>query len=220
MTGDQSDMLTRLKALLPFGWFRDSTPVLDALLSGFGWALAQVYSLIQYAQSQTSITTASDGFLDLYSYVYFGNNLPRRQQEMDDPFRARILATLLREKVTRPAMVKALLNLTGRAPVIFEPFQPIDTGAYGIPTSGYGVAGKYGSLLYPSQFWITAFRPAGSGIPNVAGYGSSSSGYGIPSQGEYASLGQVQGFVTDADIYAAIAATKAEGVTAWAQLSN
>jgi hypothetical protein len=82
------------------------------------------------------------------------------------------------------------------------------------------MAGGYGSLVLPAQFFMTAFRPAGSGIPNVAGYGSPSSGYNTPSRGEWASLSQVQGAVTDSDIYETIAATVAEGVTAWTQLSD
>ena len=220
MVGDEQEILGRIKALLPFRWFPDSTPVLDALLSGIAWALALVYSLIVYAKNQTRIATASDGFLDLISYDFFGGNLPRRQQEQDNPFRARILATLLREKVTRNGMIAALINLTGRAPFIFEPARPADTGAYSVSTSGYGVAGGYGSLQLPAQVFMTAYRPAGSGIPFVAGYGSPSSGYSTPSRGEWASLSQVQGFVTDSDIMATIAATLAEGVTAWVRLSN
>jgi hypothetical protein len=220
MRGDQADCLARIKSLLPFRWFPDSTPVLDALFSGPAWALSQIFALIQYAILQTRIATASDGFLDLISYDYFGGNLPRRSQEQDNPFRARILATLLRPKVTRNGMIDALVTLTGREPIIFEPARPADTGAYSVSTSGYGVAGGYGSLMLPAQFFMTAFRPAGSGIPFVAGYGSPSSGYSTSSRGEWASLSQVQGFVTDAGIYATIAATVAEGVTAWTQLSD
>ena len=37
-TGDQSDFTARIKALLPNGWFRDATPVLDAILSGISTA--------------------------------------------------------------------------------------------------------------------------------------------------------------------------------------
>ena len=220
MTGDQSDMLRRIKALLPFRWFPDSTPILDALLQGPAWALSFIYSLIQYAQLQTRIATASDGFLDLIALDFFGNNLPRKLQESDNSYRLRIVATLLRAKVTRPAMIAVLTNLTGRAPKIFEPARPADTGAYSISTSGYGVAGGYGSLMLPAQFFMTAFRPAGSGIPFVAGYGSPSSGYSTPSRGEWASLSEIEGFVTDNDIYSTIAATVAEGVTAWTQLSD
>jgi hypothetical protein len=219
-TGDQADMQTRIIALLPQGWFSDSSPIRDALISGLAWCLALIYSLIQYSQLQTRIATATDGFLDLISFDFFGNNLPRNQQELDAPFRARILATLLRPKATRPAMIAVLTALTGRAPIIFEPARPLDTGAYGASICGYNVAGGYGSLMLPAQFFMTAFRPASSGIPFVAGYGSPSSGYSVASRGEYASLSQIQGVVTDADIMATIAATKAEGTTAWVNLSN
>ena len=47
--GTQDDILARIKALLPYRWFPDSTPVLDALLSGIAWGLALVYSLIAHA---------------------------------------------------------------------------------------------------------------------------------------------------------------------------
>ena len=218
--GDQNDMLARIKMLLPQRWFPDSTPVLDALLSGAAWALSLIYSLVQFAQSQTRIATATGGFLDLISYDFFGNNLPRNPQEADSAFRTRILATLLRPKATRPGMIAVLTALTGRAPIIFEPARPADTGAYGASICGYGAAGGYGSLLLPAQAFITAYRPASSGIPNVAGYGSPSGGYSTPSRAVYASLSEVQGAVTDADIYATIAATKAAGTEMWVRLSN
>ena len=89
--GDQTDILGRIKALLPFRWFPDITPVLDALLSGVAWALSFIYSLIQYAKLQTRIATASDGFLDLIAFDFFGTSLLRRQQETDVSFRGRIL---------------------------------------------------------------------------------------------------------------------------------
>jgi hypothetical protein len=218
LIGDSDNMLTRLKALLPRGWFGDTTPVLDALLSGFAWSLSFIYSLIQYAKSQARIATATDGFLDLISYDFFGGNLPRKSQEMDAPFRARILATLLREKVTRNGMVLALVALTGRAPIIFEPARPSDTGGWGIGW-GWDTAGGWGSLDLPAQVFITAFRPSGSGIPNVAGWNAS---YGCWGGGYscWADLSQVQGYVTDSDIYATIAAVKPEGVTAWTQIKS
>jgi hypothetical protein len=78
---------------------------------------------------------------------------------------------------------------------------------------------------------MTAFRAGSSGIPYVNGYdsisGSETAGcYGSLSgsvnagRASYTSLSQIQGAVTDLDIYATIAATKAEGTTAWVQLSN
>lgn len=219
-TGDKSDFLTRIKSLLPRGWFGDTTPVLDALLSGLAWSLSFVYALIQYAKLQTRIATATDGFLDLISFDFFGSNLPRRLQEMDAAFRARILATLLREKVTRNGMIKALVNLTGRTPLIFEPVRPLDTGAYNTNTFGYGAAGGYGSLQYPYQAWITAFRPSSGGIPLVAGYGIPTGAYNTPSRAEWTSLSESEGFVSDDDIFALVAATAAEGTIMWTQLQS
>ena len=219
-TGDSNDCFTRIKSLLPRGWFVGSTPILDALLIGLAWPLSLVYSRIKYAQLQTRIATATDGFLDLIAFDFFGNTLLRKLQEMDSAFRARILATLLREKVTRNGMIKALVNLTGRTPKIFEPWRPLDTGAYNKNIWGYGAAGGYGSLILPAQVFITAYRTSQSGIPYVAGYGSSTGAYNTASRAEYATPSQVQGAVTDADIYALIAGTVAEGVTAWTQLAD
>ena len=221
MVGDSNDMLTRIKSLLPRGWFVGSTPVLDALLSGFAWSLSLIYSLIQYANLQTRIATATDGFLDLISYDFFGNNLPRKMQEMDSAFRARILATLLREKVTRNGMIEALVNLTGRTPLIFEPARPLDSGTWNSPGTGWSTgAGKWGSLGLRAQVFITAYRPSSSGIPNIAGWNASAAGWSTPGQQKWSSRTQVQGAVTDADIYALIAATVAEGVTAWVRISD
>lgn len=218
--GTQSDMVFRIKANLPQHWFGDSTPILDAVINGLASTLAFIYSLIQYAKSQTRIATATDGFLDLISYDYFGTTLPRRQQELDAPFRTRILANLFRERGTRNGMVLALQALTGRTPWIFEPARPLDTGAYNTNTLGYGVAGGYGSLALPTQVFIVAYRPAGSGIPYVAGYGSPSGGYSTASRAEHASLSMIVGYVTDSDIFNAVDATKAAGSTAWTRLSN
>ena len=220
MTGDQTDCANRIKSLLPAHWFVEPTPILDGVIAGLAWSLSLVYSLIQYAKLQTRISTATDGFLDLISFDYFGAALPRRQQEHDSPFRTRILASLLRERATRKGMVLALQALTGRTPWIFEPARPADTGAYNTNTLGYGVAGGYGSLALPAQAFIIAYRPSSSGIPFVAGYGSSPGGYGTASRAEWASLSMVQGFVTDADIFATVDAAKAAGTSMWTQLSN
>src|ERR1700749_4296193 len=124
--GDAQDMVTRIKATLPSGWFADSTPVLDSVLSGIGWALALGYSLIAYARLQTRIKTATDGFLDLIAFDFFGTMLPRALQELDNAYRTRIIASLFPQRATRQGMINVLTLLTGRAPWIFEPARPAD----------------------------------------------------------------------------------------------
>ena len=144
-TGDARDILTRLKAVLPGDWFPltstgqpSASPILDGVLSGPAWALSWAYSLIQYVQLQQRIATATDVFLDLAARDYFGGTLTRNGGETDAVFSARIQAALLPAAATRSAMIAAVTNLTGTAPGIFEPFNPLDTGAYS-PTPGIGI---------------------------------------------------------------------------------
>jgi hypothetical protein len=218
MTGDQADMLARLKAVLP-RWFPDSVLILDGILSGLALAASLLYQVISYADLQVRIKTAIDGWLDLIAYDFFGAALVRTSGQSDESLRTRILINLLRERVTRAALVRVLTDVTGRAPIVIEPTRPADCGGYGA-MGGYGSAGAYGSLAVPYWCFVQAFRPASSGIPFVAGYGSTPSGYSRASRGEYASLAMVQGSVTDADIYAAIEAVKPAGMTVWVNLSN
>jgi len=218
--GDQQDMVSRLKALLPGGWFRDSTPVLDGVLNGIGWALAAVYGLAAYARLQTRISTATDGFLDLISFDFFRGSLPRKHQDADSAFRMRILAQLLLEKGTRRGLIRVLQLLTGRTPWVFEPSRAADAGCYNTNTMGYGVAGGYGSLALPFQAFVVAYRPTGQGIPFIAGYNSPEGAYSTPSQTEYANPSLIQGAVTDADIYAAIDAVQPEGTIIWTRISS
>jgi hypothetical protein len=217
-TGDQQDMLARLQALLPRGWFGDAPPILTALLNGFAAILANVYAVLSYARLQLRIATATDGWLDIISADFFGTTLPRKTGESDTAFRNRITVNLFRERATRKAVVQVLTTLTGRAPLIIEPMRPADTGGYGI-ACGYGVAGAYGSLVHQYQAFVTAYRPRGIGIPNIAGYGGSSSGYSIASRGEYASMSMVQQSVSDADIYAAVASVIPAGTIVWMRIS-
>jgi hypothetical protein len=217
--GDQQDQFQRIKALIP-KWFSDDTPVLDALLRGFAYAKSFVYGLIVYAALQTRIKTATDGWLDMIAADFFGAALLRQSNQSDASFRNRIIINLFRERATRNGLVKVLTDLTGRAPAIFEPQRPLDTGSYGGPLIGYGVAGGYGSMLLPFQAFVTAYRPTGTGIPNVAGYGISTGGYSQGSQAELASMSMIQGAVTDADIYAAIDSVKPVGTTIWTRIAN
>lgn len=134
-TGDTADIFSRLKRLLPVGWFGDNNPVLDAALWGCATAQAWAYTLYIYAKSQTRIKTATDGWLDLISLDFFGSGLIRYVSQSDASFRNRILINIFRERTTRPAMEKILLELTGRAPIIIEPGRPADVGSYGAAVS-------------------------------------------------------------------------------------
>ena len=219
-TGDQADFSVRLQRLIPNGWFAPGqSPLRDGLLAGVANILAFVYSLFAYLRLQTRISTATDGFLDLIAGDFFGSDLYRASGQTDDSFRARIIASILRERLTRNAVTSIITQLTGRAPIIFEPKRPLDTGVYGGPGLAYGLVGGYGSLLLPYQSFVTVFRPVGQGIPNIAGYRISTGAYGTPSQLEYASNSMIHG-VTDNDLFSAVNSVRAAGYTIWVAITN
>lgn len=222
-TGDKEDMLVRLQQCLPQGWFCDfdASPIINAVLSACANALANAYAAILLIRAQVRLKTSSEGWVDLWASDFFGDNLRRRANESDAQYIARIRVNLFRERGTRQSVVDVLTELTGREPIIFEPNRPADTGGYGqVRGLAYGKAGGYGSMLLPHQCFVTAFRPTGSGIPLVAGYGVSTGGYGVPSRAAYGSLRSIQGAVTDADIYAAIDSVKPAGTTVWTAISS
>jgi hypothetical protein len=140
MTGDQQDMLARLRAVLPTRWFPERAPVLDGLLGGLaaGWSWA--YQQLQYVKAQTRVATATDIWLDIIANDFFGNRLVRRTGQSDAAFRNRIQLELFRERGTRSAIVAILRDLTGREPCIFEPARSTDTGGYASPTGAGGVS--------------------------------------------------------------------------------
>jgi len=213
MTGDPGDMARRARALLPQGWFADDTPVLDGLLTGIGAAWCSVYELIQFVIAQARLRTAASAFLDMISVDYFGGALPRFGDEGDAAFRVRIENELLRPRATRAAVTLSIQQLTGRAPTIFEPALTSDTGGYARGGVGYGVAGGWGNLALPFQFFVTAYRPHGSGIALLAGYGSG----GTPVYGD---LSMEPPQISDADIINAVPPLLPVATIAWMRISN
>ncbi len=225
-TGNQDDMIARIKATLP-NWFPSSSPILDGLLTGFAYVAAWAYDLITYARTQTRISTATDGWLDLIAFDFFGRRM-KRGTRTDDSFRTAIIAELFRPRNTRQAIIDVLTGLTGNEPDIFEPARPIDTGGYAPGPAGdgrgyglaYNQAGGYGSLLMPYELLITVHRSPSGGIPTVIGYGGPAGGYSTPSTFEYGSLDMIEGALTDADIYNAIENVRAAGITAWVRIDD
>ena len=230
--GDQADMVSRLRAVLPARWFPDTapgaasnTPVLDALLAGIACVWAQVYGLLAYVTLQTRIASATDVFLDMIGRDFFGSGLQRRPTEADAHYRSRILASLLPPAGTRAALISAVVNLTGRTPSIFEPRNAMDTGGYGTRGStawsglAYGAAGGYGCLAEPFQCFVTAYRPHSGGVAGVAGWRAGSGGYGVGAI-EYVGTGMLGGQVTDANIYSVIANAIPAGTVAWTAISS
>lgn len=208
MIGDTQDFERRLNSVLPRGWFADTSPVASGLLSAFGAAWATVYDLITEVMKLGRLGTISGRFLDLFAEDYFGSTLLRKQAEIDASFAQRVKQELLRPRCTRAALQQALQDITGRSAQIVEPARPADTGGYAIGGVSYGRAGAWGSLKLNHCLFITAFRPQGSGIAQVAGYGT-----GGPVI--YGNMSMVATAVSDLDIFAAAAGVLPLGSVGW-----
>lgn len=195
MTGDTNDIFLRLKNALPLRWFgtsADSPSIIDGVLWGLATVLAFVYSLYVYAKKQTRILTATDTWLDLIAWDFFAGSVVRGVGQTDDSFRAAIQANMFRAKLTRAAITSILKQLTGVAPTIIETWRPLDTGAYGsLANPSLGVMGYGVAGAYGSLLTCQLFITTAPGLSGI----------------------------TNADLYAAVDATKAAGVVAWVRIT-
>lgn len=223
-TGDSNDILTRLRGYLPKGWFPDTAPILEGVLSGIAAVLAVTYALYVYAKAQTRILTATDAWLDLISYDFFGDELPRKTGETDPAFLARIRANLFQERATRKAYTTVLKTLTGYEPVVFEPANPYDTGGMSAPTSaGYCGVARMGSIAMPYKVMLTVYRPTQQGQSLGMAFANAPqiSAMNTPLATSYTgSLSDYTSAASDADIYAAVNATRAQGITVGVAITN
>ncbi|GAB0115310.1 hypothetical protein [Acidisoma sp. C75] len=224
MIGDQQDMQARLLRALPKGWFADQAPILAAVLSGFASTWAWLFRLIFFAGQQTRVATASSGWLDLIAYDYGGASWARNPNESDAAFRRRILFNMQRERTTRAALIANVTTLTGRAPAIFEPAFPPDTGGLSTPTLSWNTSGGWGTLSLPYQCFVTAYRPHGGGIANLSGWGTNPTSFALGGWNTgaiaWGDLSLLEGAVTDAEILSAVAQSMPAASIAWTALSN
>jgi hypothetical protein len=121
------------------------------------------------------------------------------------------------QSTVRSAVVAVSAQTFGSGDGISTAFSIAPKYGYAI---GYGIAGAYGSLLHNYQAFVKAYRPAGSGLPYLQGYGTSPGGYATPSRAAYANIGDMTAGVTDAAIYAAIASVLPVATIAWVAISN
>jgi hypothetical protein len=166
MTGDLKDFSNRLRAVLPAPWFNEPTPILSGILAGFADSWQWLYGLLIQLRLQTRIQTATGDWLDRVAADFYGGRLRRLAAESDDALRSRLQHEMRRERGTRAAVSAKLLDVTGRPPLVIEPTNPGDTGAWGHGCA-WGVAGVWGSWTLPNQFFLTAFRPT-TGGPQVS----------------------------------------------------
>ena len=219
----QQDISRRIKAGLPSRWFGENTPMLDSVLSSLSAGWLGLFDLLNYVRVQTRIGTATDIWLDLIARDYFGHRLQRGLRENDRSFRKRVIFELLRDRCTRAAIYGVLKELTGRAPIIFEPTNPNDAGCYGTPgvaesgRAAYCTLGGWGSLNLPFQVFVKAYRPELAGVAKINGWGRSIGGFGIGSIAYITSETDLS-WAGDSEIYDAVARSAPAGTIIWTSI--
>lgn len=220
-TGDQADIVNRQSSAFPAGWFQGLTPIRDGILNGSAAIGAWLYSLWVYIKLQTRIATASDGWLDIISWDFFGPTMPRNTNETDAAFSRRLRFNILPIRATRQGMINVLTFMTGYAPQISEGFRPIDTGAWSL-LGGWSLLGSWGvpvgSAAAAYQAFITIIMKP-QGIPSRSAWGSGFGGYSRPGIGSgglvWSALTDMPGYVSQSALFAAINAFKTFGTLIW-----
>ena len=111
-------------------------------------------------------------------------------------------------------MIDALTDLTGKAPYVFEPWNPGDTGAWDVGTFAWDIAGGWGDTCLPAQAFVNVIPP-GAGIPSAPGWDIA---LGWDVGGMWGDMNMIDGTITDQDIYDTINKTRPTGAIVWTQL--
>lgn len=179
--GDQDDILARLKKTLPSSWFgpEGEFPAIEAFLYGAAWVGARIFEFYAYAKLQTRIATQTGGWLELTSADFF-DDLRRLPAEADPKYSRRIRLEVFRDRNTRHAIDRAVFDLTGVHPDIYEAWRAGDCGGLGTGSLALGVAGRLGSRTAPTfEVFISMPTLQNYGIPNWPGLGSPVAGLGF-----------------------------------------
>ena len=151
---------------------RTNAPVLTALLAGLatspGLALRHDRAMCSCRRASAARRTPSSTCI---GDRFFGAALPRRVNEGDDAFRARILAELQRARATRPALVAGAGrpdrahagDLRAGAPGRYRRLEP---------RARLRCRRRLGQSGLPAQIFVTAYRAGSAGIPAIAGWGA------------------------------------------------
>lgn len=115
-------------------------------------------------KAQLRIASMSGNMLDLAATDFYGAGLPRRPQEPDASYRARIVAGLFIKRITRPNVFAFLKNLAGVAPRLTEVMRPGDLGGYADTRTRWSapVGGHYAP---PSGMAVVAYGVDTSAAP-------------------------------------------------------
>ncbi len=209
---------SRLANRIPNSWTGQGSlqsGIAWSLLNAIGQQIATVYVEVQYALNAQRIQTETSPELDLASKDFFGDLLPRPPGMTDAAFSALITANLLKRGATRIAISNAVKALTGAAPRMIEPWNPGDVGCRDNLISYRDIDTPSNPMRNTSAYlafngFIEAVLPTFPVLGNNPLLTRDATGY--RDANEYRL--QLQN-VGEAQIYAAVQATKAWGTNVW-----
>lgn len=216
------DFTSRIVQLLPQAWFNDAAKApggnLWAIVSGMAATDADCFARIGSLRRNLRLLSAETlADLSIIAQDFFGLALPPRSGESVESYRTRIGLGLFLADGTRDALHSALKRLVGQDPVIIEPWNPGDCGAWDGPI-GWDVAGVWGDLDLPWQGFVRTRRPTSSVVVDgpVVGAWDGLAGWDQPNLAFNDSI-QAQ-VIPDSVVYEAINAVKPEGTIVWVQI--
>lgn len=177
--GDAEDMRRRLRSLVPGGWFADVASIRRAVFGGLSDALSWAYGLLQGVKAGTRRAGTTGWLLDVDAWGFFQESFRRRRNQGDDAFRKAYTDEIFRDRATRPAIVKALSDLTGVKPKVVELWSAGDCGAY--DGSGLAYAGQNYAPAPVGGYDLNSALDVGvtSYDPQAGPTGTSSAGMGM-----------------------------------------
>ncbi len=215
------DFTSRIIQLLPQPWFGDAAKApggnLWALVSGMAASDADLYTRISsLKQSLRLLSAQTIADLAVIAQDFFGTDLLPLTGESVDAYRSRISLRLFLPGGTRQALRLSLNRLVGQDPVIIEPWNPGDCGAWDGPIA-WDTAGHWGHLDLPWQGFVQTRRPMSVLTPPgpVLAAWDGAAGWDQPTL-YFADALQAQ-VIPDSVVYDAINAVKPEGTTVWVQ---
>src|SRR5487761_1896413 len=218
-----AEVVQRLAALVPNEWASEDAKqrgVAFAMLDTISQELAFITGNVQYIAAAARLQTATSPELDEAADDFFGVGMfPRPPGVTDAVYSALIIANLFQEANTRAAISAALLKLTGEMPRLMEPWNVIDTGAWG-NNSYWNVdsvvnPARWGNGSIRYQGFIETVPPSIPAIgPNNPILTWGTSYWNIP--GYF--FGIIQSAPTE-NLYTLIDTLKSEGVLCWVKLT-
>jgi hypothetical protein len=193
--GPQDVVTSELISLVPESWTEGRAKqrggnfwlIISMIAQTIGWAREAVIN----SRKQLRLMTATGNYLDRFGRDYFGSEpgirLPRKSGEADNTYRHRVMAEILREKVTIQGVIQSVQELTGGSVGVFEPFDAVTAAAWHGPFGSGSFEHKYHP--YPSYVYgnsqIHAFQNAdgtvaNNGLANYATVGGGNVGVGGP----------------------------------------